>query len=203
MLEKLDILIVGNNIQSAKFAPEIVNIANLNGKNKSKLSSNDITFDEFWHFHIYGMVATVINEEIYICGGGVLPSTCHNIEHIFSTSRCQSLNLKEYTLTTLNISMTEERTYAQSMVFENNTWFIMGGQDSLGNTSDTTEYLDVNGTNFLNEFKMPEHFSHHCAKMINSSHLFTTGGSKHSISGQTSLSLSRGYNFFNTMHYFR
>ena len=178
-------------MQSAKFAPEIVNIAHLNGKNKSKLASNDITFDNFWHFHIYGMVATIINEEVYLCGGGVLPSICHNIEIIYSTMQCQSFNLKEYTLATLNISMTEERTFAQSIMFENNTWFIMGGQDSQGNTSDTTEYLDVNGTNFLNESKMPENMSRHCAKLINSSYLFTTGGSKQSISGQTSL--SRGY----------
>ena len=89
--------------------------------------------------------------------------------------------------------MLEERTFAQSVLFENNTWFIMGGEDSHGNTSDTTEYFDANGTNFIYDYKMPEHLSHHCAKMFNTSHLFTTGGSKHSSTPTNSFaSSSRG-----------
>ena len=204
MLENIDILIVGNHIQNAKSTPEIVNIAKLNANNISKIESNKVTFDDFLDFHIYGMVATIINQEIYFCGGGTSSSECHTIiDNIFSTPHCKSFNLMKYTVTTLNISLTEERTFAQSVMFENNTWFIMGGQDSQGNTSDTTEYLNANGTYFLSDSNMPEHFSRHCAKMINSSYLFTTGGSKQSISAGTSLSLSRGYEIFNTIYSFQ
>ena len=109
MLEKLDVLIIGNHIQSAKYAPEIVNIANLNGKNISKFESNAFKFDDFLHFHIYGMVATILKEEIHFCGGGILSSECLTLENIFSTTHCKSLNLMEYTMTNINISMTEER----------------------------------------------------------------------------------------------
>ena len=125
------------------------------------------------------------------CGGGTLPSPC-DIDEQFSTSKCQSFDLMDLTLTTLDITMTEKRTFAQSMLFDNNTWFIMGGEDSQGFISDTTEYLDVNGTDFAHGFKMPEQSSCHCGKNINGSHLFTSGGYKRSSLEQPFVSLSRG-----------
>ena len=189
--KKLDLLIVGNDFTSGNYVPEVVNIANY--ENRSKLASQYLSFNDIWAPRVYGIVGTIIREELFICGGGVWPTKCHT-EIIFSSSRCQSFNLKEYTLTTLDVAMTEERTFAQSMMFENDTWFIMGGQDSQGTPSDTTEYLDVNEMIFVSKIIMPENFARHCAKMINGSHLFTTGGSKHSRSGDQSVTLSRGQN---------
>ena len=203
-IENIQIFIVGNSVESNKYIPEFVSISS--DKNQPKLAYNDITFKDVWLSHIYGMVGTIINQEIYICGGGVLPSTCPSIDNVLltSTSRCQSYDLKKYNLTTLDVSMTEERTFAQSMMFGNNTWYIMGGQDSQGIASDTSEYFTANGTIFVNGLKLPEHFSHHCAKLINTSHLFTTGGSKYSSLGQTYLSLlSRGYKIFDTVNSFK
>ena len=182
-------MIIGNYFEMGRYVPEYVNLAN--GHNKSKLSWSGISFNDIWSSHIYGIVATLINEQMIICGGGEFTSTC-NSDVVVSTTRCQSFNLKEYTLATLNLSMTEERTFAQSMVFENTTWFIMGGRDSHGIATDTTEYLDINGTNFVSHSKMPEYFSHHCAKKINNSHLFTTGGLKNPSLLQPSASLFRG-----------
>ena len=172
--------------------PEFVNIAS--GQNQSKLASQQISFHEIWDFHIYGMVGVALKEEIYFCGGGTWPSTCQSIDRIRSTKTCQSFNLKEYTLTHLVISMTEERSFAQSVRFENETWFILGGEDSEGHASDTTEYMNADGTSFMNGARMPEHVTRHCAKMINSTHLFITGGSRKSssVSAYTFLPSSRG-----------
>ena len=179
-LEKLDLLIIGNFIEGGKYTPEYVNIKI--GQQRPSLASQDNIFEGDWYYpQIYGIVGTLFNENIYFCGGGALPTLC-DIEGYLSTSMCRSFSLKTYNLFTLNIVMKEERTFAQSMRFENNTWLIMGGEDSQGAISDTIEYLDVNGTNFIIGHKMPEYFSRHCAKMLNSSHLFTTGGSKQSTS---------------------
>ena len=179
---------MGNSIESGNYIPEFVNIGH--GQNRSKLSQS-ITFKDIWSSHNYGMVGIIVNEEIYLCGGGVLPSKCHTDEYS-STSRCQSFDLIGYTLTTLDFAMTEERTFAQSMMFENSTWLVMGGQDSQGITTDTTEYMDVYNMTFESHSAMPKQMALHCAKMINSSHLFTTGGVEHSSLAQPSIVLPRG-----------
>ena len=87
--------------------------------------------------------------------------------------------------------MLEERTFAQSMIFKNDTWLILGGQNSQGITLGTIEYMNSNEMIFESYSNMPENVAHHCAKMINVSHLFTTGGSKVSSLSDSSVS-SRG-----------
>ena len=183
-LGNLLLMRVGNSIKNNNYGPDIVYIGN--NQYKSKLPSQDITFKDIWETApIYGIVGTIINEGILFCGGGTMYS-CYDLMHrFFSTSKCQTFGLKDYILTPMDITMTEERTFAQSMMFDNNTWFIMGGQDAQGATSDTTEYLNMNKNlrnGFVSDSKMPEYFAGHCAKMINNSHLFTTGGFKNSSS---------------------
>ena len=68
----------------------------------------------------------------------------------------------------------------------------MGGQNSQEITLETTEYLDANKNIFEPYSTMPESFSRHCAKMINATHLFSTGGSKRPSSAHSHESLSRG-----------
>ena len=165
-------------MESGNYLPEFVSLAN--NKNISNLASKDISFGDIWDKHVYGMVGTILKGKIYYCGGGVLPSTCDMDEVYSSTSRCKSFDLMDYSLNLLDIEMQEERTFAQSTMFDNGTWFIMGGQNSQRITSNTTEYLSTSNDHFMNGLEMPDFFSHHCAKMINSSHLFTTGGYKNS-----------------------
>ena len=184
-------MIVGNYIESGNYLPEIVGIAN--DQNQFKLGFQNISFRDVWDPPIYGMVGTMLNRKLFFCGGGALSSTC-DTEGYLSTSKCNSFDVQDYTLNLLDIEMLEERTFAQSMIFENGTWFIMGGQDSQGIASDTTEYLyTLNEDYFMIGSVMPEYLSHHCAKMINSSHLFTTGGAKRSSLADHSISLSKGY----------
>ena len=187
--DKLHLFILGNYIEKGEYRPEFVNIA----IGQTLLASQEIKFNDVQKIsHIYGMIATVINdEEIYLCGGGEWRTSC-TFDRFISTSNCQGFNLKDYTLTTLEIAMTEERTFAQSVMFENNTWLILGGQNSQNITTNTIEYLNTdNITYFLQHSRMPEHSAYHCAKMINKSHLFTTGGIKNLNLNFTS-SLSRG-----------
>ena len=165
-------MVIGNNIDG-HFSPELISI----GANKrySKWTSQKMTFNEIMDSHKYGMVGVVLNEIIYTCGGGQILSN-YSTEEYSSTAKCQIFDLESYTWINY-ISMREERTFAQSMVFKNNSWFIMGGQNFQGFTLDTTDYLDSNATYFVADFtQMPDSFAQHCAKMINTTHLFTTGG---------------------------
>ena len=145
-------------------------------KNNSNLPpADDMSCKNTMDPQIYGMIATVLNGIIHMCGGG---QHFYNnaIQGFFSTSRCQRFNVQQYNWENVDISLKEDRTFAQSIMFANNTWFIMGGRNSRGIVLETTEYLDANATEFVYNINMPMRFAQHCAKMISHSELFTTGG---------------------------
>ena len=172
MLGELQIFIVGNAIEGQYHAPEFVGI----GTDNTKLPvPEDIYCKNIFAPQLYGMVAAVLKEVIYMCGGGQYFYN-NGAQGFLSTSRCQMFDMDHYEWIDLNISMRENRTFAQSMILGNNSWLIMGGEDSQGAISLSTEYLDIDAIGFPENIELPLQFSHHCAKIINASHLFTTGG---------------------------
>ena len=184
-LGELLLFIVGNSSYSRDDspAPEIISISETKNYSKWTSLTEEMAYNALWDDHTYGMVGAVLNELLHVCGGGKFPSMFNAaeevIEEIRATATCKSFDLKTYTWSELSYSMKESRSFAQSIVFENDTWFIMGGIDSQGEALVTTEYLNINQTQFVTaNIRIPERSAKHCAKKINSSHLFTTGGNK-------------------------
>ena len=154
--------------------PEIVSISS--NKNYSTWTSDDLSiYKEIWNQNLYGMVGALIQDTIYICGGGKKISGKY-LEAYASTDKCQTFELKSYSWAELDLTLTQERSFAQSLMLDNDTWFIMGGQDFHERSTHSTEYLGSNSTGFVPGIAMPEMLAKQCAKMINSSQLFITGG---------------------------
>ena len=173
LLGPLVLLITGADIEDVPFLPSLTLIDA--GSSFSNWNFQELNFNDYLNPHLYGMVATVLDEKLLVCGGGKFSSN-YSSEDYRSTSKCLTFDLKILTWKNMNISMKEERTFAQSMLFDNKSWLIMGGHNSHGIALDTAEYLAFNDVDFVRNVSMPFDFTMHCAKMINSSHIFTTGG---------------------------
>ena len=162
-----------------QYKPEVISIAGRNSFTEWAWGPQELLSRKTPQ--MFGMVGAIIQNELYVCGGGS-QATYYNHQRFLSTSKCQSYDITTNLWTTLDIALITARTFAQSMLFENNTWFVLGGEDSYGVTLHTTEYLELGSSNFMNSNPTPTPFSKHCAKMINATHLFTTGGLKNDAS---------------------
>ena len=175
MAGELLIFIVGNSAKNKSATPEIVSLPAKQELSQWTDLPNELTlYNTIWDFNMFGMSGIKRGKEIHLCGGGK-HSTFLGGEFA-ATRRCQIFDLKTYSWTNLNLSMIYERIYAQSLSFENNTWFLFGGEDSQGTAQNSTESVDSNQKEFIDGIDMPEKFSKHCAKLANASHAFTTGG---------------------------
>ena len=122
----------------------------------------------------YGMVGAVMDGKVVMCGGIIFG----NKSSTMTTKSCHALVFQSYFWKQLNVAMISARSFAQSIVLENGTFFVMGGEAAeFGDIFYTTEFLDsITSEFFQNGIVMPERLTKHCASKINSSHLFLSGG---------------------------
>ena len=185
---ELYLFIIGNS-QGLSPMPELLSISSrANLSEWDSLPRDLLLYNGAWDFNMHGMVGALINDEIQICGGGkfyLSNSFTDPVDEFVATTRCQRFDFESYTWSTLGVSLLQQRTFAQSVVLENGTWLILGGQDSQGRTHDTTEFLDVNATEFVFGVEMAKRLAKHCVTMVNRSLLFAAGG-KDNNNGVTS-----------------
>ena len=170
-VEKMVLFVTGSSLSDIPHTPEIVGIglAQVNSK-YAYLQRDFITYNNVWEISHIGMVGTFLGQEIFICGGLV-----NENGELKSTDRCQTFSLLSYEWQESNISMIDSRAFAKSVLFPNGTFVVIGGQGHGNIILNTIEYLDGSMT-FSNGPEIPERFSHHCAALINGTHLFISGG---------------------------
>ena len=123
-----------------------------------------------------GMIGMFRGKELLLCGKPL--AKLENFENVLTSNNCHGFNFETYSMVDRNISLNSDRIFSQSVMLENGTVFVMGGFN-VGNYSSilkSTEYLNTNSSEFLMGPDMPDHAARHCAKLINSSHILTSGG---------------------------
>ena len=148
----------------------------------NSFSKDIVNHNMEWDTEIEGMVGTVIREsELLLCGKPLMKIM--NFKIVWTTNNCHVFHFGTYSWIDKNISLNEDRIFSQAIDLATNeankTFFLMGGfnENSLSKYSlQTTEYLNHDENIFHNGPEMPEAFGAHCAKAVNATHIFTSGG---------------------------
>ena len=165
---------MGNSLPEMVATPEILAIESNRVQDDFSFFQKDLEiYNDIWGANFYGMVGTLLNDTIFICGGILFGK---HQQQSKATENCYGFSYDSYEWTLTNISMLHSRAFAQSVVALNGTFFVTGGMDGNGNVLDTTEHLDKGTTAFAYGPEMPAHISQHCALLINETHMIMTGG---------------------------
>ena len=164
--------ITGNSLDNVAGTPEFVGISSPETKTSKLMSllEKDLkVYNQIWSNNLYGMVGAFRNDQIFICGG--------IINGALVTNRCQAFHLDIYEWRPQG-HLNEQRAFAKSVMLANGTFIVTGGLDVAHSALNSTESLNTNSHSFIKGPDMPEYLARHCAKRINISHVFISGGFK-------------------------
>ena len=186
LLDEFLLFLFGNSFSEVPATPEVIVIAPNNTYDELESMSRDLKiYNDLWNVPKFGMVGSILNGTVFICGGTDQMSNGQQI----SINDCQTFIFDNYSwVTWQNISMLENRAFAQLSHLQNGSMLIMGGETAPGESLYSTEQLD-GSMSFSHGISLPERLSKHCATTINSSHIFLSGGRAHIV-------FSRGKIFF-------
>ena len=166
------IFVAGNFLDDEVATPELLAIDMDQVSSDYSFLQKDLeVYDEIWIKKIYGMVGTVLNDILLICGG-ILPDNENHVSK--ATNKCHTFSFDSYEWKLSNVSMLNSRVFSQSVMLFNGTFFVTGGIDENNIVLGTTEYLD--GNSFSNGPNLHANIAKHCILLLNETHMFMIGG---------------------------
>ena len=173
-LEKI-LFVTGNSLHGMAATPEILSIELYKIQSDYSFLHKDMTiYNDIWNHNFYGMVGMVFSSKVFICGGIVIKLLDDEFQEPKSTKDCHLFSYDSFEWKFSNISMIHSRAFAQSVMFNNGSFFVTGGINENHIVLDSTEYF--NGTIFTYGPNLPASISQHCNLLFNETHMIMAGG---------------------------